>query len=663
MTYTASASRLPAIRLLALSATLLLAACGSTTPLPSVPTASADQSQAAEVAVETNATVDTVGTDDAALQAAAVSNKVQPGVTGGARTQYDAKAEGQQTVVLLGNGNAATFSAPAAGIFTGTLQARQTAYQGNVMLSVWVNGSEVKRVEVTSLAYAGTALGQLTLKAGDVISTVFINDLSGDGQDRNAYIDYLTLAPASSAAEAPAPAPTPVPAPTPTPAPIATPSGAVDVKTYGAKGDGVTDDTAALQKAASSGKSLSFPAGTYLVSKAVTFNGTNNISVVGQGATIKARGGFSGTALLHLVNTTATKVSGFTVIGAGEGTGWVDGIRVSGGSGAVVDSNTISQLGGCGVGVENATRTTVSNNTVSQVKFHGVFGSASTQQTWRGNRVTGHGSSNLTAGIGLLGQLGDTYLIEGNLSAGFGNTAMKTEGTSNVTFRGNTVEGFARDGIKIMPLPEKGVSQVSNGVIENNTVRGFSGADVYGSTALQISSVIGGRVSGNTTYGTFGANAGGKQPPYGYEDAIRLQAHGSGPVPRDIVVTNNKASNSYVGLRLMGNNNTVSGNTFQGSAQHSVIFNQNATGNKFTGNTFSSAGSVGVMFDRGVSGTTFSGNTFSSMGTGIYAANGGNNNNTFTTNSFSSVSKAVIVAGSGNTCSGNSGSGVASTCQ
>ncbi|UBV44428.1 right-handed parallel beta-helix repeat-containing protein (plasmid) [Deinococcus taeanensis] len=437
----------------------------------------------------------------------------------------------------------------------------------------------------------------------------------------------------------------------------------MDVKTFGAKGDGVTDDTAALQKAATSGKSLLFPAGTYLVSRAVTFTGTSNLSVVGQGATIKAAGSFSGTALLHLVNTTATKVSGFTVTGAGEGTAWIDGIRVSGGSDAVVDGNTISQLGGSGVGVENATRTTVSNNTVSQVKFHGVFGSASTQQTWRGNRVSGHGATTLTAGIGLLGQLGDTYLLEGNTATGFGNTAMKTEGTSNVTFRGNTVDGFARDGIKIMPLPEKGVSQVSNGVIENNTVRGFSGADAYGSSALQISSVIGGRVSGNTTAGTFGAGAGGKQPPYGYEDAIRLQAHGSGPVPRDIVISNNKASNSYVGLRLMGNNNTVSGNTFQGTAQHSVIFNQYATGNKFTSNIFSTSGQIGVLFDVGVSGTTFTGNTFSSMGTGIYAANSGNNYNTFTTNSFSAVTKAVVVAGSGNTCSGNTGTGVTTSCQ
>ncbi|WP_268247575.1 right-handed parallel beta-helix repeat-containing protein [Deinococcus ficus] len=649
------AARPAALRFALLGTALLLASCGTGTPAPA-------QDQVTAPTSDTTVSSPTINAEST------TPIKVQPGVASGGRTEYDAKAEGQQTVTLLGNGNAATFTVPSTGTFTAALQARETAYQGNVILSIRVNGAERKRVEITSLTYAPLALGDLSLTAGQVLSAVFVNDLSGAGGDRNAYIDYLTLTPVATTAPAPAPEPTPTPTPTPTPEPTPTPTpapaptDAVDVKTFGAKGDGVTDDTAALQKAASSGKSLIFPSGTYLVSRAVTFSGVSGLSYVGQGATIKAKSGFTGAALLHLSNTTNTTVRGFTVIGAGEGTGWIDGVRVSGGSGAVVDGNTISQLGGCGVYVENTTGTTVSTNTVSGVKYHGVFSSASSKQTWRGNRITGHGSTVLTGGIGLLGQLGGDYLIENNVVSAIGNTGMKTEGASNVVFRGNNLDGFATDGIKIMPLPEKGVSQVSNGVIENNTVRGFSGAHQYGSTALQISSVIGGRVSGNTTYGTFGASS-GKQPPYGYEDAIRLQAHGSGPVPSGITVSDNKVSNSFVGMRLMGNDNTVANNTFQGSARNSVIFNRYASRNKFTGNTFATAGEMGVMFDLYVSGTTFSGNTFSGMSTGIYAANTGNNNNTFTTNSFSAVSKAIVYSGTSNTCSGNTGTGVTVTCQ
>src|SRR2546425_144228 len=65
----------------------------------------------------------------------------------------------------------------------------------------------------------------------------------------------------------------------------------VDVRQYGAKGDGTTDDTAALTAALSSaaGKTLFFPSGTYLHSS--TLSVASSTTVIGYGATLRAASG------------------------------------------------------------------------------------------------------------------------------------------------------------------------------------------------------------------------------------------------------------------------------------------------------------------------------------------------------------------------------------
>ena len=59
----------------------------------------------------------------------------------------------------------------------------------------------------------------------------------------------------------------------------------VSVKDFGAVGDGVTDDTAAIQAALLAGKIITFPAGTYLINDALSLNthtliGENNIRTI-----------------------------------------------------------------------------------------------------------------------------------------------------------------------------------------------------------------------------------------------------------------------------------------------------------------------------------------------------------------------------------------------
>lgn len=87
-----------------------------------------------------------------------------------------------------------------------------------------------------------------------------------------------TPSPTPSATPSPTPASTPLATPVPTPSSTPSPSvnsalsiPSISVKNYGAVGDGVTDDTAAIQSAnntaAAQGVALYFPQGTYAVTK------------------------------------------------------------------------------------------------------------------------------------------------------------------------------------------------------------------------------------------------------------------------------------------------------------------------------------------------------------------------------------------------------------
>jgi hypothetical protein len=74
-----------------------------------------------------------------------------------------------------------------------------------------------------------------------------------------------------------------------------------NVKHFGAKGDGVTDDTAAIQAAAAAGGEVFFPPGTYLVSAPIAL-ATQGARLRGVGATsiLKATAGFAGASIVSI---------------------------------------------------------------------------------------------------------------------------------------------------------------------------------------------------------------------------------------------------------------------------------------------------------------------------------------------------------------------------
>ena len=60
----------------------------------------------------------------------------------------------------------------------------------------------------------------------------------------------------------------------------------ISVKDFGATGDGVTDDTAAISLAITSNRTVHFPAGTYIISSRINKIGLNNVVLSGEGKDI-----------------------------------------------------------------------------------------------------------------------------------------------------------------------------------------------------------------------------------------------------------------------------------------------------------------------------------------------------------------------------------------
>lgn len=76
----------------------------------------------------------------------------------------------------------------------------------------------------------------------------------------------------------------------------------VNVKAYGAKGDGVTDDTAILQEIADSGYNMYFPKGTYYISSTLEIGGSQMVLGSSEGSVIEQHSTNPASAVLAIGN-------------------------------------------------------------------------------------------------------------------------------------------------------------------------------------------------------------------------------------------------------------------------------------------------------------------------------------------------------------------------
>ena len=278
----------------------------------------------------------------------------------------------------------------------------------------------------------------------------------------------------------------------------------INVKDFGATGDGTTDDTAAIQAAidaAGEFAEVRFAPGTYKVSSALTITSKDNLTLNGNGCKITQNTTLTKT--FHLSNVYNVEVFGFELRGKGDETidtstsfNGVAGIYIADSINVRVHHNFLTNHAGGGIRwmttgeAETVCQDiNISNNTVRgkgtpyisalDNTFDAAIGSVDTYDyldiTIKDNDVSDH-----CFGIFAAANLAGSYHISDNYVHDIpGQHGIYCNPTNNTDISGNTVRNCAATGIKVQ-IRDNALfdgETIENCVVKGNTV---INADVHG---------------------------------------------------------------------------------------------------------------------------------------------------------------------------------------
>ena len=375
----------------------------------------------------------------------------------------------------------------------------------------------------------------------------------------------------------------------------------IDVQSYGAIGDGITDDTAAIQNAINSERNVYLPSTSayYKITSPLTLS--SNSSLTGDGIRSQIRQVTSNANVINGIGVNDILIAGLDIYGPGDAfadaTG--NGIYLAGSSRVHIEGNKFENIGNTGIHLKDTTYSQIiENEMVSFIHYRQDSADIALKYSSSYNIVRGNKCTSGT-GVGILVQ-----------AIALGDTA------NNNIVENNLVTAHDRYGIILYARNGATAADVIGNKVIGNTVKNISdvtgtyfGAGIYAQGVRQT--IIANNHVENTNNGT----------------TVELLAPGGIGVTgsSDVIVTGNTVKNAkWYGITVrdpfgIGGHYTVSDNTVSGSGK-SGIYSILAKKVKINGNTVSGGNSHGICLysTSGSSDAQILGNTLiSNAQTGI----------------------------------------------
>ncbi|WLT30384.1 right-handed parallel beta-helix repeat-containing protein [Geothrix sp. PMB-07] len=369
--------------------------------------------------------------------------------------------------------------------------------------------------------------------------------------------------------------PTPTSPPSAQCAPAPSPNATANVRdaAYGAKGDGVTDDTAAIQKAvdamAGTDGTVFLPAGTYMVNPAVSGNRgillkSHMTFSMASGAVVKAiPTSASNYAILYVAGANHVNIVGGAIEGErsahrGSTGEWGHGLSLSGAQAVVVEGVTSRECWGDGFYVAASTNVTFCSVVADHNRRQGLSITSVDGMVVRNSTFKNTAGTLPEDGLDIEPNAGDTV--------------------NNLLVTGCTFTNNAGFGLETgVPIAHTGAAFTTNITLDGNTFSGNGVGTLSTSPrgGIAASNCSGLRILNNTSLNNLGSG-------------LLLREHADTFTASGNTLKGNQGDGLLVYLCDGG---SITGNTVTGNTGHG-IYPVNSTNLTITGNTVSGNGST-----------------------------------------------------------------------